>query len=87
MAFYSCLCTLCNGSKIISQFQTPFDKNKVKKFFFCDDSPHAGASCHRARGVLSHNISCFLRDLMKENCNVLNEILLKVLNEAIKNKP
>ena len=88
MAFYSCLCTLCNGSKIISKFQTSFHKNKVKKnFFFCDNSPYAGASCHRERGVLSHNISCSLRDLIKENCNVLNKILLKALNEPIKNKP
>ena len=75
MEFYSCLCTLCNGGKIISQFQTPFHKNKVKKNIFF----------HRARGVWSH-ISCPLRDLIKENCNVLNEILLKALNEPIKNK-
>ena len=34
--------------------------------------------------MLSHNISCPLRDLIKQNCNVLNEILLKALNKPIK---
>ena len=68
-----------------NNFSVPnsFPQKRSQKKFFCDNSPPAGASRHKARGVLSHDISFSLRDLMKQNCNVLNKILLKALNTRV----